>query len=332
MRWEAASLGALFGACALVLGCERAEPIQPTFDPPGYVAYAKEPEPTPPASGQSEAKVEPSDACAPTLVAGRHELTHAGRTRAFLVDLPDVPEGAGPRPVLFAFHGWGGDPEQLEGTTRIASIAASRGYVVVRPFGFNKSFDAGACCGLAAETKADDVGLVRAIFARLEAEACADKKRVYATGFSNGGFLSHRLGCEASDLFTAVASVAGTLGIPACTPSRPVSMLQIHGKADGIVPFAGHSAKGWRSVAFTVDAWTRALHCQPESAEESFANGGARCVRNPACDEGTEVTLCRDEKAAHTWPGGPRSTGFGGSQDLDATETILAFFGRHTRD
>lgn len=310
---------------ALVAGCggERA-PTEP-WSPPGYVVYAKHPDPP------TEIEPQAFSTCVPTLAPGRHEIEHHGALRSYVVDLPDVPEGAGPRPLLFAFHGWGGDPEQLEGTTRIASVAVSRGYVVVRPLGFNKSFDGGTCCGLAAETRVDDVALVRAILARLSREACVDPGRIYATGFSNGGFLSHRLGCEAADVFTAVASVAGTLGIDKCAPSRPISVLQIHGKADGIVPFAGNSAKGWRSVATTIDTWTRALRCSPDAAEESFANGGARCVRNTACEGESEVTLCRDEKAAHTWPGGPRSFGFGGSQDLDATETILAFFGRHAR-
>ena len=39
-----------------------------------------------------------------------------------------------------------------------------------------------------------------------------DRKRVYSVGMSNGGFMSIRLGCEASDVFAAVASVTGVLG------------------------------------------------------------------------------------------------------------------------
>ena len=132
-------------------------------------------------------------------------------------------------------------------------------------------------------------------------------------------------------MFAAVASVAGTLGVERCAPTQPVSALHIHGRADGIVPFAGDSSKGYRSVATTVDTWITALRCAPDAAEESYVRGNARCVRNAQCDGGAEVTLCRDEKAMHTWPGGPHSTGFGGSQDLDATSMILDFFARHAR-
>lgn len=302
------------------LGCER--PAAPTFEPPGFVAYAKTPDPP------TTIEPAPFSTCVPELLPGEQELEHEGLTRTFTLDLPD---GGGLRPLLLAFHGWGGNPEQLEATTRIASAATARGFIVARPLGIHKSFHAGTCCGEAAERKIDDVGLARAIVSHLTRAACVDRARVYATGFSNGGFLSHRLGCEASDVFTAVASVAGTFGIERCAPTHAVSVLHIHGKADGIVPFAGDSSKGWRSVAATVDAWTSTLRCESDAAEEMYLNGAARCVRNARCTDGAEVTLCRDDRAMHTWPGGPKSVGFGGSQDLDATSVILDFFSRHSR-
>lgn len=303
-----------------VLGCERPAPT--AFEPPGFVAYSKTPDPP------TTIEPAPFSTCVPQLLSGEQEIEHQGMTRSFLLDLP---EGGGLRPLILAFHGWGGDPEQLERTTRIVAAATARGFVVARPLGVHKSFDGGTCCGEASERKIDDIGLARAIVAQLRRAACVDRSRVYATGFSNGGFLSHRLGCEASDVFTAVAAVAGTLGVERCAPTHAVSVMHIHGKADGIVPFAGDSARGWRSVSSTIETWTRALRCESDAAEELYVNGAARCVRNARCTDGTEVTLCRDDRAMHTWPGGPRSFGFGGSQDLDATGIILDFFTRHSR-
>jgi polyhydroxybutyrate depolymerase len=310
-----------FLVLSIALGCERPIALEP-FEPPGYVAYARTPDPP------TTIEPAPFSTCVPSIVSGEYELELGGEKRTFLVD---IPEPSGLRPLVLAFHGWGGDPVQLENTTKIASAALGRGWVVARPLGIHKSFDGGACCGEASERRIDDVGFARAIVEQLTRAACVDRSRVYATGFSNGGFLSHRLGCEASDMFVAVASVAGTLGVERCTPSQPVSALHIHGRADGIVPFAGDSSKGWRSVATTIDSWVTALGCASDSAEESYAKGNARCVRNAQCDGGTEVILCRDEKAMHTWPGGPKSFGCGGTQDLDATSMILDFFARHAR-
>lgn len=309
-----------FAVMLSVLGCER--PTPSPYEPPGFVAYSKSPDPP------TTIEPAPFSTCVPELIAGEQWIEHDGIERSFHLDLP---EGFGLRPLLFAFHGWGGDPEQLERTTKLATAATARGWVVARPLGIHKSLNGGTCCGEASERKIDDVGLTRAIVQRLLRAACVDRARVYATGFSNGGFLSHRLGCEASDVFAAVASVAGTLGVEHCAPTNPISVLHIHGKADGIVPFAGDSSKGWRSVATTIETWTTALRCDGDGAEEVYANGGARCVRNSRCVEGAEVTLCRDDRAMHTWPGGPKSVGFGGSQDLDATTTILDFFSRHSR-
>ncbi len=242
-----------------------------------------------------------------------------------------APRG-GPRPLLLAFHGWGGSPTQLEATTRLVERGVARGYIVVRPFGHNQSFNAGTCCGLASELHVDDVAFARAIVENVAGTACVDRKRVYSTGFSNGGFLSHRLGCEAAEVFAAVASVSGTFGVGGCAPSRPVPAMHVHGAIDGIVAYGGNEAKHWSSVATVVDRWLTVDGCKGKPTEEIFARGKARCVRNAACAGGAEVVLCRDGGAAHTWPGGPKSVGWGGSQDLDATAAILDFFGRHALD
>ncbi len=260
-------------------------------------------------------------------VSGPREAVVGGVVRTVYLDFPA--DASSPRPLLLAFHGWGGDPEQLERTTGLSAAANKRGWIAARPLGLGKSFNAGTCCGEASELAIDDVALARAVIDLVAQEACVDRRRVYSAGFSNGGFLSHRLGCEAADTFAAVASVGGTLGIDRCAPSRAVSVLHIHGKSDGIVRFGGDPVKGWSSVATLIDAWVRADRCALDGAKQTFLHGSARCVRSGTCADGTEVTLCRDDRAGHTWPGGPRSTGFGGSQDLDATTMILDFFARH---
>ena len=69
-----------------------------------------------------------------------------------------------------------------------------------------------------------------------------DARRIYASGFSNGGFFVHRLGCERSTRFAAIASVAGEMA-PAlekvCAPQAPVAVMTIHGTEDPIVPYTG---------------------------------------------------------------------------------------------
>jgi poly(3-hydroxybutyrate) depolymerase len=67
---------------------------------------------------------------------------------------------------------------------------------------------------------------------------CVDSRRIYATGFSNGGYFSHRLACELSDRIAAISAVGGVNGMPTCNPTRPISVLQTHGTTDGVIDYA----------------------------------------------------------------------------------------------
>jgi polyhydroxybutyrate depolymerase len=263
---------------------------------------------------------------------GAREITLDGRTRSFVVDYPTRElslDDEKPHPLVLAFHGWGGSPEQLERTTKIAEAITARGWIAVRPAGTGQSFNAGTCCGKASLAGVDDIAFTRKIVSIVEDEACVDKKRVYSTGFSNGGFLSHRLGCEAADTFAAIASVGGTLGISTCKPSRPLAVLQVHGARDAVVKWDGTPKSNWSSVATVVDNWRAIDGCGADEATPIYARGKMKCTRASGCTAGTELILCRDENAGHTWPGGPTSTGKWGSQDLDATKFVLDFFARH---
>jgi polyhydroxybutyrate depolymerase len=101
----------------------------------------------------------------------------------------------------------------------------------------------------------DDVAFTRGMLDRLEADLCVDPRRVFATGMSNGGFMSHRLACEMSDRIAAVAPVSGVNTLATCTPTRAVSVLDFHGTADPTVPYAGGTEFHWPSVEQSTSGW-----------------------------------------------------------------------------
>jgi polyhydroxybutyrate depolymerase len=75
----------------------------------------------------------------------------------------------------------------------------------------------------------DDVEFVRRMIGLLEADLCIDRARLFATGLSNGAFMTSVVACSLADKIAAVAPVAGVRDPAGCEPSRPVPLLAIHG-------------------------------------------------------------------------------------------------------
>jgi polyhydroxybutyrate depolymerase len=333
------------GTPLLMTACGGADARNET---PGDAAPSVDVEAGPGATGD--------DSSTPTADAGRIDAPHDAASFASCKGLPAQPKGnttwtistsSGNRtalvhippgydptqatPVVLNFHGYSGSPTQEEGLTMMDASSDAAGFVLVYPQGTGvlPSWNAGACCGTAAQSNLDDVGFVGSLLDVLEAKLCVDKKRVFATGMSNGGFLSHRLGCELADRIAAIAPVAGVMGIPTCNPSRPVPVMEFHGTADPVVPYDGNPAIDYASVADTIAGWVQRDGCQG-AATTTYSKGDATCVTYGSCTAGAEVTLCTIAGGGHTWPGGMPFPLLGKtSTDISATDAMWAFFEKH---
>ncbi|RMH39982.1 MAG: hypothetical protein D6689_15130 [Deltaproteobacteria bacterium] len=236
-----------------------------------------------------------------------------------------VPPGYDPRartPVVLNFHGYTSTAQQQEWFSGLPAKADAAGFIAVHPQGVGNSWNGGVgCCGDALAMDIDDVGFVRALIDELEARLCVDPHRIYATGMSNGGYLSHRLGCDLSDRIAAIAPVAGLQTSPGCAPSRPVSVIHFHGTADTLVPYD--------QVAATIAGWVDRNGCAGTSTV-TYANGDSTCETWSGCDQGVEVVLCTVDGGGHTWPGGAQVPGLGKTTtDLNANDAMWALFERH---
>jgi polyhydroxybutyrate depolymerase len=123
----------------------------------------------------------------------------------------------------------------------------------------------------------DDEGFLRAVVAKTRADGCIDPKRVYATGLSNGGAMSHLLACRAADVFAATAPVSMGNGTVPCAPARPVSVIMFRGTADPLVPYAGGFIPGAQA---DFDQW-KALDGCAGAPVPSATNG--LCQTHAAC-------------------------------------------------
>lgn len=281
-------------------------------------------------------------ALAPAAAAQTHELRHGGVARTYALHVP-ASYGGRPMPLVLVLHGGGGTGPQVARVTGFSDLADREGFIVAYPSGLDRGWNDSRTVPGRAEP--DDVGFLAALVEHLARTYAIDRQRVYATGISNGGFMSYRLACERADLVAAIGPVAGLMPEPLrCAPSRPVSVVQIHGTEDGLVPWAGGTVARNRgrtlSVADTMALWARLNGCPqtPQVAQEPDRDprDGTRVRRESyaPCRAGTAVVLYAVEGGGHTWPGRDRSRlPFLGrlSRDLDATETVWAFFKAHPR-
>lgn len=155
---------------------------------------------------------------------------------------------------------------------------------------------------------ADDVAFVRAILDDLPRFVAVDEQRVYATGFSNGGMLTHRLGCVLSDRLAAIAPVSGPVCVAMCRPARPVPVMHIHGTADENAPHNGGNGAhaltdtDFRSVAESMKIWRTANRAV--ATPEVKSEGAVSTTRWAPGPGGAEVVLVTVTGQGHRWPGG----------------------------
>jgi len=260
-----------------------------------------------------------------------YTLHTGGLDRTFDVHVPASYDATRPTPIVLDFHGYTSNAQQEALLSGMNTKADAAGFIAVHAqgTGASPSWNAGACCGEAASNKVDDIGFVNAILDDLESELCVDEHRIYATGMSNGGFLSHRIGCEMSDRVAAIAPVAGVLGVPTCAPARPMPVMHFHGTADTLVPYDGNASMGFPAVLDTFHGWATRDGCTGEPSV-TFQKGDSTCQTYATCAGGAEVTLCTVTDGGHTWPGGFAIPGLGKTTtDLSATDAMWSFFEKH---
>lgn len=277
----------------------------------------------------------------------------SGQPREYKVHVPTGYDRKKATPIVYAFHGIGQNAVSfaVQGTD-LVDKSEREGFILVLPNGVQEgggSWNGGLCCGAAASQRVDDVMFVRALHAELSRHLHVDARRVYATGFSNGGFLAYRLACDAADLFTAVAPVAAALGttdassfvlagggavLASCKPSQPVALLALHGSADPLVPV--------RAMELSVQHLAQESGCKPSesSTKQPTSGGDTTCVSHSGCRDKVEVSACSVATGGHCWFGSPTcgagslgGAAFAGrnSNFLNATDALWSFFERSVR-
>ena len=237
-----------------------------------------------------------------------HEtLSHNGENREFIVYIPSSYDGTQPLPMLLNFHGYGGQAQDFMEWTDMRSLAESENFILVYPQGSLLNGDPHWNCSLPSadnKSSADDFGFVEALIDEISATYSVDTDRVYASGYSNGAFFAYGLACYRSDLVAAIGSVSGTMigdTIAECDPSHPTAMINIHGTADGVVPYNGGS--GYSSIDSVMRYWVDFNDTNQTPTQTTMSDGGTSIERSTYTGgEGdTMVEHFRIQGGDHVW-------------------------------
>ena len=262
-------------------------------------------------------------------------IIHDGIQRDYILYIPANYDNITQVPLVLNFHGFGSNASEqlLYGDFR--AIADSEGFLLVHPEGTflngNQHWNVG---NFTIGSTTDDVGFAEALIDELANAYAIDVDRVYATGMSNGGYMSFLLACQLSEKIAAVASVTGAMTpdtFDACNPQHPTPILQIHGTDDNVVPYNG--ATWSRSIEDVIDYWVNYNNCDVNPSTTVFpdidpTDGSTveHIIYNNG-DNGVTTEHMKVLGGQHTWPGSVFNFP-GTNQDINASMEIWAFFSR----
>lgn len=169
----------------------------------------------------------------------------AGVDRHFQVHVPPSYNGKTPMPVILLVHGQGQDGKDIANWTQFNKMADSKGFIAIYPdsreWAGNRMFrtwdtDNGL---LPPGAEANDIGFMRQIIEQTEKDFLVDPKRIYMAGLSNGGMLAFRAASDLSDKLAAIAVVSSAMSGTEPPIKQPISLLNIHGDKDILIPYEG---------------------------------------------------------------------------------------------
>ncbi len=249
-------------------------------------------------------------------------LTFGGLQRTYLLHVP--PGLTAPAGLVVNLHGAGQTGAVQADISNYNAVADQYGFVVAYPDGIDMSWADGRGASVPDRQGVDDVGFLSALISRLSQDYAIPPGRVFVTGMSAGAFMATRLACDRADLVSAVAPVAGTLGVGVnCAPSRPVSMLLMHGTGDTVVPYTGGPMVGRGGASDIVSAPAlvdrfRQIDGCPGPLVEQAPSGPVQRMDAAGCAGGSEVALVSIDGGPHIWP-----------SVLDASQASAQFFAAH---
>ena len=239
-------------------------------------------------------------------------------------------------PLIFVLHGYGGSANSIYNYSKMNDVADDNGFAVCYPDGtidqwgsrfWNVGYD------MHNNETVDDVSFLSSLADYLQNQYVLSIDNTFITGMSNGGDMSYMLACQAPNIFSAIAPVAGcmmTWIYESCDPSSPTPVLEIHGTEDDVTWWDGDpdNIGGWGPYVSTeegIDLWIDKNQCtnsEDINLPNLDLNDGSYIIkhRDFECLNNNEVWLYEVVNGGHDWPGS------WGNMDIESSEEIWNFF------
>ena len=258
-----------------------------------------------------------------------------GQEREYYLYLPDgISDDA---PLVFVLHGYSGDALGIMNYSGMNQVADDNGFAVCYPQGLSDDWDYNfwnVGYDWHEYETVDDVEFLTELAEYLRGEYDLSRDHVFSTGMSNGGDMSDLLACEASEIFRAIAPVAGcmmTWIYDSCDPIDPIPVFEIHGTDDDVTWWEGadeifNDGWGpWESVDTTFNFWTQLNGCTDftmDTLPDINTSDGSYVIshKNTNGVNNNEVWLYEVVNGGHDWPGAY------GNMDINSSEEIWNFF------
>ncbi len=256
-----------------------------------------------------------------------------GVMRQYLLYVPPSYDGSQAVPLVLALHGLGDDMNNFAGV-RFEDVADTANFIFAIPQALvdnqltgSTAWNSGAgAFGITLNPSVNDVGFLNALMDTVSSRYNVDQTRLYSTGFSMGGFMTNRLGCELNNRIAAIASVSGTIGNGiSCHPARVVPACHFHGTADQTVAYSGNTYGN--DAEALVSYWRGHDQCDTAAIIDSIAHTTSNSLRvihytYPNGAYGSDVEFYKVIGGQHQWLG---PSGY----DINYALEIWNFFRRY---
>lgn len=265
-------------------------------------------------------------------------MKYGAFNREYRVFVPDNTQK--PSEMVVLLHGYSDAGRLISYYTGMINLAKKENFIVVVPEGLRakkmgpKGWNVAICCGGGWVEGADDSGFIDSLSKKIGNDHDIAVKNRFVTGFSNGAMMTQKLMMEHPDSFAAAAVFSGAIENEKGKigkPTKPASLLLVHGEKDSTIPFNGGSKNNdgefeWQPFDEEVKLWLGANKCLNTKPlkESGETDQGDAVVSAWQCGEGYTVKRISYSGLPHRWPGA-RYTNFS-NRISNGSITMLDFF------